>query len=364
MTLSVSISSNLDQFALEVDFQADKGVTAVFGASGSGKTTVINAVAGLHQPDRGRISIDGEEFFSSEDGTNLPTAKRQLGYVFQDHRLFPHMTVDANLQFARRARRLPSDSALTAQIVEMLGIGTLLTRYPVDLSGGEKQRVAIGRALLSQPKVLLLDEPLASLDQARRLEILPYLERLRDHTDLPILYVSHSASEVSRLANQVVLLDRGQQGECGSVTKVFSGPETAQFMDVSDLGAVLFAKLVKTHADGVTELATAGGRLFVNQSVAQTQEAVRVRIRAQDVMLSLSKPEGISALNSLQCEITDIQSSSGNGVLVQMKCGEDHILSRITERSRKQLGLEIGLPIFAVLKTVSMARNDIGFKNS
>lgn len=362
MTLSVSISTNLDQFALEVDFRAEKGVTAVFGASGSGKTTVINAVAGLHRPDRGHIAFDDEVFFSSTQSVDLPVADRQLGYVFQDHRLFPHMTVEANLQFARRARRLPKDSAGFSQIVDMLGLGALLQRYPVDLSGGEKQRVAIGRALLSQPKVLLLDEPLASLDQARRLEILPYLERLRDHTDLPILYVSHSVSEVARLANQVVLLDRGQQGRCGSVSDVFSEPATIQYMGVSDLGSVLFAKVVKVHEDGVTELAASGGRLFVNQSVAQSEGAIRVRIRAQDVMLSLTRPEGISALNSLEGEITDIQSGAGNSILVQLKCGTDHILSRITERSRQQLGLKVGLPIFAVLKTVSMAQDDIGYK--
>lgn len=361
MTLHVSINTNLDQIALNVEFQAEKGVTAIFGASGAGKTTVINAIAGLHRPDRGHIAVDQTVFFSSSEAVDLPVAKRQLGYVFQDHRLFPHMTVASNLDFARRARRLPSDPKTMGRILDLLGLEELVARYPVDLSGGEKQRVAIGRALLSQPQVLLLDEPLAALDQPRRLEILPYLERLRDNTDVPILYVSHSVSEVARLANQVVLLDRGQQVGCGSVSEVFSDPASSQFIGVSDLGSVLFARHVTTHDDGVTELAAAGGCLFVNQSVPPAQGAIRVRIRAQDVMLSLTQPEGISALNSLSGVITDIQSGSGNGVLVQLKCGSDHILSRITERSRQQLGLTVGMPVFAVLKTVSMAQDDIGF---
>ncbi|UZD91543.1 molybdenum ABC transporter ATP-binding protein [Cognatishimia activa] len=365
MTLSVSISSNLDQFALEVDFQAPRGVTAIFGASGSGKTTIINAIAGLHRPDRGQISFDDDVFFSSDKEVDLPVSKRRLGYVFQDHRLFPHMTVVANLKFARRARKLGRQDGQFDRIIDLLGLSNVLERYPVDLSGGEKQRVAIGRALLSDPKVLLLDEPLASLDQTRRLEILPYLERLRDTTQLPILYVSHSVSEVARLANHVVLLDRGQQGKTGTVSEVFSDPQSAQYVAQSDLGAVLFARFVKVHDDGVSELMTSGGgRLFVNQQLPKSDHKVRVRIKAQDVMLSLSQPEGISALNSLQGHISDIQSSATGGVLVQIECGEDFILSRITERSRRQLCLEVGQEIFAILKTVSMAQNDIGYRNN
>lgn len=363
MTLSVSISSNLDQFALEVDFQAEAGVTAIFGASGAGKTTIINAVAGIHKPDRGRISLGGKLFFDAEERVNLPVAHRQSGYVFQDHRLFPHLNVARNLDFARKARRLPDNSVLRAQVLDMLGLEALLSRYPIDLSGGEKQRVAIGRALLSEPNILLLDEPLASLDQARRLEILPYLERLRDHTDLPILYVSHSVSEVARLANQVLLIDRGQQRQFGSVTDVLSNPEIARFVGVAEAGAVLFADVLGIHADGVTELQTSGGRLFVSQKSANTAGKVRVRIQAKDVMLSLGKPEGISALNSLPCEVSGIQENAERGVLVRLKCGSDFILASITQRSRKHLDLKVGMPIFAILKTVSMTQSDIGYNN-
>lgn len=358
MTLSVSISSNLARIALEVNFTADTGVTAVFGASGAGKTTIINAIAGLHHPDQGRISCGDTVFFDTSKKINLPPQKRRLGYVFQDHRLFPHLTASENLTYGRRARRLRHSHTQFDQIVDLLGLQDLLMRYPVALSGGEKQRVAIGRALLSDPRVLLLDEPMASLDQGRRHEILPYLERLRDHADMPILYVSHSVSEVARLANQVVLLDRGQQQHVGPVSDVFSTPDTAAFMQEGDLGTVLFAKVTGQHSDGVTELAAAGGRLFVPSVQAGVGDVQRVRIKAQDVMLSLTEPKGVSALNILSGEITAITKT--NGVLVQIACGSDRLLARITRRSYVALGLKEGQRIYAVIKTVSVARDDVG----
>lgn len=358
MTLSVSISSNMDHFALEVEFRVSAGVTAIFGASGAGKTTVINTIAGLHRPDRGKISFDDQILFCSETRVNLPTSQRRLGYVFQDHRLFPHMTVAENLTFARRAQGMTENAAREAQVIDILGIGALQKRYPVDLSGGEKQRVAIGRALLSDPNVLLLDEPLASLDQARREEILPYLERLRDHADLPMVYVSHSVSEVARLANQVVLMDQGQQRSVGPVGEIFADPATSDFMPETDMGAVVFAQVKRHHADGVTEFETGGGRLFLPKTSAGIGDVQRVRIRAQDVMLSLARPEGISALNILETEITAI--SKGARVLVQLQCGSDRLLARITERSLKALNLSVGQTVFAILKTVSVARGDVG----
>lgn len=358
MSLEVSLRSTRQNFSLEVDFTAPKGVTALFGASGAGKTTVIQAVAGLRTPDKGRIALNETVFFDRTRGIDLPTHRRQLGYVFQDHRLFPQMTVRKNLTYGRRARGLSNAPQLFDKIIDMLGLNGLLSRFPAGLSGGEKQRVAIGRALLAEPAVLLLDEPLASLDQARRLEILPYLERLRDQTDIPMLYVSHAVSEVARLANQVVLLDAGKQVKCGPVTEVFSDPKAAQHMGEGDLGTVLFARVHQHHADGVTEFEAAGGRLFLPKTVAQVGETQRVRIKAQDVMLSLSKPEGVSALNILAGQVTAI--SEGSGVLVQIKCGTDHLLAKITRRSCHALALREGQPIYAVLKTVSVALRDVG----
>ncbi|WP_306338164.1 molybdenum ABC transporter ATP-binding protein [Cognatishimia activa] len=363
MTLSVRISHPFPAFRLDVDLEAPEGVTAIFGPSGAGKTTIINAVAGLFLPHSGCITSRGATFFDSDRRINLPTQKRQVGYVFQDHRLFPHLDVKANLNFGRRARKIGENRADFDRIVSMLGLEQLLGRSPFALSGGEKQRVAIGRALLSAPEVLLLDEPLASLDQMRRQEILPYLERLRDEARLPILYVSHSVSEVARLSNQVLVIDQGQQSVLGPVGDVFAHPHAAGRMGAEDLGAVLFAKVHAHHSDGVTELASAGGRLFLPKTNADIGAFQRVRIRAQDVMLSRQKPEQISALNVLSGTIVDISKDpdqSGKGVLVRVRCGDDLLLSRITLRSLNALDLRVGEPIYAVLKTVSVARGDVG----
>ena len=313
MTLSVRISHPFPGFRLDVDFEAPDGVTAIFGPSGAGKTTIINAVAGLFLPETGRVASGGATFFDSEQQINLPTQKRQIGYVFQDHRLFPHLDVKTNLTYGRRARGLGENRAEFDRIIAMLGLENLLDRAPLALSGGEKQRVAIGRALLSDPRVLLLDEPLASLDQRRRQEILPYLERLRDEARLPILYVSHSVSEVARLSNQVVLMDHGQQIDVGPVGQVFVQPKSAERVGAEDLGAVLFAKVRAHHSDGVTELDAAGGRLYLPKTDAEIGAIQRVRIRAQDVMLSRQRPEQISALNVLAGAIVEIARDDRTG---------------------------------------------------
>jgi molybdate transport system ATP-binding protein len=202
--LSVELEKRLGDFSIAVTFEAASGTTALFGSSGSGKTTIVNMIAGLVTPDRGRISFEGMALFDSAAGINVPAHRRNFGYVFQEGRLFPHMSVAANLEYGRWMLRHARDHAATARVVELLGIGHLLARRPGALSGGERQRIAIGRALLMQPKLLLLDEPLASLDRARKLEILPYLTRLRDEGKVPMIYVSHQAGEIVRIASQVV----------------------------------------------------------------------------------------------------------------------------------------------------------------
>ena len=231
MTLSVDIRHQFGDFSLEAAFQAKSGVTAIFGHSGSGKTSIVNAVAGLFRPDHGRITLDGEVLFDHSNGGTKPTHLRQLGYVFQDGRLFPHLTVRQNLEYPARFQKTPATATDMEAIVSLLGLVPLLTRRPGRLSGGEKQRVAIGRALLSKPRMLLLDEPLAALDLDRRAEVLPYLARLRDETELPILYVSHARSEVRALANQVVVMKAGRVSDFGPVAEVLgrggAGPTTA-----------------------------------------------------------------------------------------------------------------------------------------
>ncbi len=208
--LAVEAEKQLGTFKLSVKFSASRGATALFGASGSGKTSVINMIAGLLTPDRGAIALDDTVLFDAGKGVNVPPHRRRIGYVFQEGRLFPHLSVRQNLDYGRRMSAVPRDDAEFARIAALLDIERLLDRRPGKLSGGERQRVAVGRALLMRPKLLLLDEPLASLDAGHKREILPYLVRLRDDAGVPIVYVSHSPAEVRRIATTVVRLDRGQ----------------------------------------------------------------------------------------------------------------------------------------------------------
>jgi molybdate transport system ATP-binding protein len=227
--LSVDVEKQLGDFRIAAKFEAAGSVTALFGPSGSGKTSIINMVAGLVAPDRGRVSRNGTLLFSSAENVNLPAHRRGIGYVFQDGRLFPHMTVRQNLDYGRRMRRLPHDRAAQARIVDMLDIARLLDRRPAHLSGGERQRIAIGRALLMRPQLLLLDEPLAALDAARKREIFPYLLRLRDETAVPMIYVSHHAAEVKRIATTIVRIENGR----------VTGVGGSELLDTEDADALI-----------------------------------------------------------------------------------------------------------------------------
>ncbi|MDF1804086.1 molybdenum ABC transporter ATP-binding protein [Thalassovita sp.] len=358
MSISVNISHDFGAFRLNAAFEAGPGVTALFGRSGSGKTTLINAVAGLLTPQSGRISVGTRPLFDSRTGTNVPVHKRRVGYVFQDARLFPHMTVAQNLRYGQRFARRP---ALPRQdVIDMLGIGSLLARHPTALSGGEKQRVAIGRALLSAPEILLLDEPLAALDAARKDEILPYLERLRDTARMPILYVSHAMTEVARLADTLVLLQDGTVQRTGPVSALLSDPDVAPLIGLRDAGAVLTAGVVAHHPDGLTELAAAGGTLHLPRIPAGVGDVMRVRIHAHEVMLSLTAPTGISALNVLRARVDTILQGEGPGAMVRLAVGPDFILARITRRSAEALKLAPGMPCYAIVKSVSVAQGDVG----
>lgn len=359
MTLSVAIQQSLGDFALDATFEAPRGVTVLFGRSGSGKTSVINAVAGLTRPDRGRIAVDGEVILDTDAGIWRPPHKRRLGYVFQDARLFPHMTVDRNLAYGARFAPKGTQAIPRDRVIDMLGIGTLLDRRPGALSGGEKQRVAIGRALLSCPRMLLADEPLAALDEDRKGEILPYFERLRDELDIPILYVSHAAAEVARLATTIVVLEQGKVQRVGPASEVLADPQITP-LGAGAAGAMLEAVIVTHHPDGLTELDASGLRLLLPQVARAPGEALRVHIEAQDVMLALTRPEGISALNVLPATVREIRIGDGPGALVQLEADGNLVLSRVTRRSVDAMGLRPGRALFAVLKAVSVARDAVG----
>lgn len=359
MSLSVSVQHRLDDFHLVVDFDAPAGVTVLFGRSGSGKTTVVNAVAGLLRPDRGRIVVDGVPVLDTDAGLMLPPHRRRMGYVFQDGRLFPHLTVRQNLLYGRWFAR-GKEGAELARVVDLLGIGRLLDRRPGGLSGGEKQRVAIGRAILSHPRLLLMDEPLAALDEGRKAEILPYLERLRDELRLPILYVSHSVAEVARLATTVVLLDAGRVVTVGPVTEVLADPAMAPVMGLREAGAMISARLVGQEGDGLTRFETGGGPLWLPEVGAAKGSVLRLRILAQDVMLAVERPRGISALNVLSGVVEEVRMGEGPGAMVRVRVGEEVLLARITRRSVGALGLSPGRAVFAVLKAVSVAQENVG----
>lgn len=351
MTLSVTLQHSFASFTMDLAFTAPPGVTALFGRSGAGKTTVVNAVAGLLRPDQGRITLDETVLLDTASRVMLPPHRRRIGYVFQDARLFPHLTVRQNLLYGRWFAPRSALAEDLSRITDMLGIGPLLSRRPGALSGGERSRVALGRAILSAPRMLLMDEPLAALDEARKAEILPYLERLRDELRLPILYVSHSLAEVARLATTTVLLDAGRITAAGPTADVLGDP--AAPLPPREAGALITARVEAQDSDGLARLATPGGPLFLPAPTARPGDRLRLRILAQDVMLALTPPQGISALNVIETTLREIREDGG-AVLVQLALGDEVLLARITARSARALGLAPGLQVFAVLKTVAV----------
>ena len=356
--LEVDIEHRFGAFTLDAHFRSGRGLTAVLGRSGAGKTSIVNAIAGLIRPRRGRIVIDGSVLLDTERGICTPSHRRRVGYVFQEGRLFPHLSVRHNLMFGHwfapgRERR----GAHFDDVVDLLGIAALLDRRPARLSGGEKQRVAIGRALLSSPRLLLMDEPLASLDGRRKDEILPYLERLRDEARVPIVYVSHSVAEVTRLATTIVLISEGQVRAVGPVQEVMGRAELYPLTGRFEAGALLAVR-VAAHDPrwSLTELVGSFGRLVVPLLDAPVGTALRVRIRARDVTLAATAPSGISALNVLAGRVERLVPIEDGAIEVQLRLGDERLLARVTRRSSEALGLAPGREVFAVIKTVAIDR--------
>ncbi|MGO4437271.1 molybdenum ABC transporter ATP-binding protein [Rhizobium sp. RAF56] len=355
MTLAVDIRHRLGDFTLDAAFSSEGGVTALFGRSGSGKTSMIRIIAGLAKPDSGRVTLDGITLVDTENGIFVPRHRRRFGCVFQEARLFPHLSVRQNLQYGAWFAPKTEPVESLDRIVDMLGIAALLDRRPGKLSGGEKSRVAIGRALLSSPRLLLMDEPLTALDDARKAEILPYLERLRDETKVPIVYVSHSLAEVARLANRVVILRDGKVEAAGSAVELLSRPALAKASDRREAGAIIEGHVESsTGTHGLTVIALRSARLYVPGKSLPPGGGVRVHIPARDVMLATVKPEGLSALNILDGVITEIGILGEGMVEVRVDCGGDPVLARITQLSAERLALVVGKPVYAVIKTVAL----------
>ncbi|MTJ82960.1 MAG: molybdenum ABC transporter ATP-binding protein [Telmatospirillum sp.] len=365
--LDIRLTHRQGAFGLDVAFESgDAMVTALFGPSGSGKTSVINMVAGLVRPDRGRILIDGRVLFDSADGTDLAPARRRVGYVFQEGRLFPHYSVRGNLTYGMRLTPPAERFVRFDEVVDVLGIGPLLERRPASLSGGEKQRVAIGRALLASPRLLLMDEPLAALDGPRKAELLPFIALLPRRFGVPILYVSHAIGEVLRLADRLVLMDAGRSVASGPVEEVMAGPAFAALSGESAVANVVATRVAgHDRADGVTRLAFAGGEIRVPLIEAPEGAALRVRIDAGDVMLSLARPVGLSVRNILPARVRELRPDGGM-VDVILDVGSSGpaatvcpLHARISVQACRDLDPAVGRDLFALIKSAAISRADI-----
>ncbi|WP_417312624.1 molybdenum ABC transporter ATP-binding protein [Ectopseudomonas khazarica] len=343
-------------FRLDVDLDLpSRGVSALFGHSGSGKTSCLRCFAGLDRPREGYLQVAGERWQDSASGDFLPAHRRAIGYVFQDANLFPHLSVRGNLEFGQRRIAARERKVALDQALELLGIGHLLERLPSALSGGERQRVGIARALVTSPRLLLMDEPLASLDLKRKQEVLPYLERLHEELDIPVIYVSHAPDEVARLADHLVLLEDGQVRASGPLKELLLRTDLP-FASEDDAEAVIDGQASAYDARyGLVELCLPGSeaRLRLPHAALPAQQRVRVKIKARDVSLSLQRAEGSSLLNLLPVTVDSWQVLDAQ-VLLTLRLGEQRLLARITRYSFDQLGIHAGQAIWAQIKSVSL----------
>jgi len=359
--IDVDIAERRGAFQLDVKFTADAPIVGLFGRSGAGKTTVVNAIAGVGKPSRGTIRVNGHVLFDAARGIDLPPERRRIGYVFQDGLLFPHLDVEANLLYGQRRRRSSERVIADERVVDLLGLQALLGRKPATLSGGEKQRVAIGRALLAQPRILLMDEPLASLDVARRREILSYVERLRDELAIPIVYVSHAVDEITRLADVVVVLAEGKTVAAGKPHDVLGRIDLPAATGSDEAGSVVEARVARHDAGRLlTTLAFDGGEFQVPRIASAVGERVRARILARDVSLALRRPQAISILNILEGTVAAIGDQSGAIVDVQVTVGAVLVNARLTQHSVRELDVRVGRRVFVLVKAVALDQHTFG----
>src|SRR5262245_3357601 len=359
MTVAVDIRHRLGTFQLDSRFETAGGLVALLGRSGSGKTSIINTIAGLIKPDEGFVSIDGMVLVDTRQRIFMAPHHRRVGYVFQEGPLFPHLTVRQELLYGRWFATRGAGSDLDG-VVDLLGIGALLERRPGRLSGGEKQRVAIGRALLAKPRLLLMDEPLASLDEARKAEILPYIEKLRDQASVPIIYVSHSIGEVARLASTIVLVSEGKVAAVGPTAQIMHRLDLFPLTGRAEAGALVEAA-VERHDEqfGLTELRSRAGVWKLPRLDVPVGVRLRLRVRARDVMIATSPPSDLSALNVLSGLVSDIGSPHGAIVEVRLDCAGDVLIARLTRYSVQRLGLTRGSQVYALIKSVALDRRSL-----
>lgn len=330
------------------------GVTALFGASGSGKTSLLRCIAGLEEAGKGRLEVNGECWQDSDKGLFVPPHQRAIGYVFQEAALFPHIRVKGNLEYGWRRTPRGERKGQLDYACDILGIGGLLERYPHQLSGGEKQRVALGRALLNSPRLLLMDEPMAALDRARKAEIMPYLERLHAEADIPVLYVTHNLEELARIADHLVLVENGCILKQGLLAEMLVTLDLPIAQD-EDAGALIKTRIAE-HDDQhhLTRLGFSGGDILVGRIDRALGESLNIRIHARDVSLALEPPSKTSILNHVEAVITEMVDQGAGRIMVRLDAGGTPLLARITGLSQLRLGLEVGMSVHAQIKSVAL----------
>lgn len=367
-TLKAEVHHRLDAFSLDAAFEAGDGVTGIIGPSGAGKTTLLAAIAGLSRPRRGRITLGNETFLDTERGVFLPPERRRIGYVFQEARLFPHLSVEQNLDYGARrrgaAKAIPRDD-----IIALLGLAPLLDRMPHRLSGGEAQRIAIGRAFLSAPRLILMDEPLSNLDIRRRREIMPYLEALHRRLELPILYVSHNIDEVVRLADRVLVMQQGGIVASGGVADVLNraGVQTLILGEEAceaDPATIVDACVARhDEAHHLTEVEFAGATVTLSRIDLPVGAPVRLRLHARDIAIATERPAALSIQNVIEARISELHPAGAAQIDVRLAVGrEPHpvtLIARITARAAERLALTPGRDVWALVKTVALA-SDLG----
>lgn len=362
-TLEARFRLQQGEFRLDAELSVPaRGVTALFGASGSGKTTLLRCIAGLDRAPEGYLSVDGELWQDESQGRFVPPHRRACGYVFQEASLFPHLSVRGNLEYGYRRVSAGARTVAFDETVRVLDLGPLLARGAHGLSGGERQRVAIGRAVLASPRILLMDEPIASLDSARKSEILYYIEQLRDQLRIPILYVSHAIEEVVRLADTLAVVSGGKLVASGAVADLAARLDLRPHLGRFEAGSVVEATVARHDLEfGLATLRFQGGELLAADVESLVGERVRVRVRARDVSLALSAPQDASFLNVLAGVVKEVRIGPGSGADVAVTVGGVTIVARITRKSVSSLALAPGKPVYALLKSIAIDRHSTGY---
>jgi molybdate transport system ATP-binding protein len=353
--LSIRYALEKAAFSLDVDVEfAMQGITGVFGPSGAGKTTLLRCIAGLEKPDSGRLVANGSVWEDTDTQFSRAVHERRVGYVFQEARLFPHINVRGNLRYGQKRTTADKSGIDLDQAVALLGLESLLERAPGTLSGGEAQRVAIGRALLRGPELLLMDEPLASIDETRREEVLPFIERLHASVGVPIVYVSHNIDEICRICDQLAVMDGGRISTHGRLQSILLQTEVP-FLSGREAGAVIDATVESfDSSDGLTRVLAGGCPFWVPGEIGSAGSELRLRVRADDVSVCLERPQQTSILNVLEATIKRIQKEPSGTALLHLRVGSEVILARVTQKSCADLSLTPGKDLFAQVKSIAV----------